>query len=487
MDASNAFNLLNRKTALFNIQSLCPSIATVLINTYRDPSMLFVDGHILYSQEGTTQGDPLAMPMYALAILPLIHKLCDHNMQTSQLWYADDATAFGSLSHLREWWDKLVSCGPSYGYYPNASKTWLVTKETHQQEAATLFYGTGVQITTEGRPHLGAAIGTPSYVHQYVSDKVQQWATELEKLADIAKTQPHAAYAAFTHSLSSRWSFITRTIPDISNLLQQLEDTLQQKFIPALTGKSAPSDLERQLLSLPARLGGIGVANPIVRCNMEYNASQELCRPLVDHILQGYLSYPSAVIQEQLLAKATNKNNRQQLEKELASNLQSSLSPTLQRAMTLAQEKCASSWLTTLPINEFGFALHKSAFRDALALRYGWQPLNVPLACSCGKSFTIDHVLSCAKGGFPSIRHNEIRDVTATLLSEVCHDVSTEPHLQSLEGETFPRRSANTEDGARLDIVASGFWGGRFEYDVRVFNPHAVSNTPIAAVNLPTP
>ena len=145
----------------------------------------------------------------------------------------------------------------------------------------------------------------------------------------------------------------------------------------------------------------------------------------------------------------------------------------------LAQEKGASSWLTTLPISEFGFSLHKSAFRDALALRYGWQPLNVPTTCACGKGFTIDHMLSCARGDFPSIRHNDIRDVTATLVSEVCHDVCTEPHLQPLDGEAFSLRSANANDGARLDIVASGFWGDRFErtyYDVRVFNPHATSN-----------
>jgi len=103
----------------------------------------------------------------------------------------------------------------------------------------------------------------------------------------------------------------------------------------------------------------------------------------------------------------------------------------------------------------------------------------VPTTCSCGKSFTIEHVLSCVKGGFPSIRHNEIRDVTSTLLSEVCHDVATEPHLQPLNGEVFPHRSANAEDGARLDIVASSFWGGRYErtfFDVRVFNPYATSN-----------
>ena len=44
VDATNAFNSLNRQTALHNIQKLCPSIATALINTYRAPSELFVDG-----------------------------------------------------------------------------------------------------------------------------------------------------------------------------------------------------------------------------------------------------------------------------------------------------------------------------------------------------------------------------------------------------------------------------------------------------------
>ena len=68
------------------------------------------------------------------------------------------------------------------------------------------------------------------------------------------------------------------------------------------------------------------------------------------------------------------------------------------------------------------------------------------------------------------MRHNEVRDITATLLTEVCH----EPHLQSLLGESLSHRSAITEDGARRDVAIYGFWGGRFEkafVDVRVFNP----------------
>ena len=56
-------------------------------------------------------------------------------------------------------------------------------------------------------------------------------------------------------------------------------------------------------------------------------------------------------------------------------------------------------------------------------------------------------------------RHNEIRHLTVHLLTEVCHCVSTEPTLQPITGEVFNHATAITEDGARLDIAANGFWG----------------------------
>ena len=83
VDASNAFNSLNRDAALHNIQQLCPSLSKIIINTYREDSQLFIDGSTLYSQEGTTQGDPLAMAMYAIAITPLIHQLEDDGIKQS--------------------------------------------------------------------------------------------------------------------------------------------------------------------------------------------------------------------------------------------------------------------------------------------------------------------------------------------------------------------------------------------------------------------
>ena len=47
-----------------------------------------------------------------------------------QVWCADAAAAGGSLSSLRRWWDNL----PGYllvqkvGYFPTATKSWLVVK-----------------------------------------------------------------------------------------------------------------------------------------------------------------------------------------------------------------------------------------------------------------------------------------------------------------------------------------------------------------------
>ena len=64
------------------------------------------------------------------------------------------------------------------------------------------------------------------------------------------------------------------------------------------------------------------------------------------------------------------------------------------------------------------------------------------------RAFSIEHALSCPKGGFPILRHNEIRELTANLLTEVCHKVSIEPDLQPLTGESL--RGASSI-GARLD------------------------------------
>ena len=70
VNATNTFNSLNHQVALQSIRRLCPPLTTILINTYRAPTELFVDGDILLSQEGTMQGDPLSMFIHVLTTIP---------------------------------------------------------------------------------------------------------------------------------------------------------------------------------------------------------------------------------------------------------------------------------------------------------------------------------------------------------------------------------------------------------------------------------
>ena len=191
-------------------------------------------------------------------------------------------------------------------------------------------------------------------------------------------------------------------------------------------------------------------------------------------ILTHNPSYPKQVQQEQRQVKAQLHSRHRSDTVDEANTLKSTLCTAKQRSMEQASEKSASSWLSAIPVSRYGFTLHKQAFRDALCLRYGWMPARLASHCPCGQAFSVSHAFSCSKGAMPSIRHNAIRDLTAQLLTEVCPTVGTEPALQPLSGETFPFRSANVEDGARLDIRAQNFWDRSKQttfFDVRILTP----------------
>ena len=173
MDAANAFNSLNRASSLYNIQKICPEFATYLINTYREPAKLFISnsgGQYILSSEGTTQGDNCASGFYSIGVQPIINTL-NSIEGTKQIWYADDAGVGGNLRSLKQWWDTLLIHGPTYGYFPNATKTWLVVKPQFLDEAKHFFKHTGVMITSEGQKYLGATIGSDTFTEKFVTKK----------------------------------------------------------------------------------------------------------------------------------------------------------------------------------------------------------------------------------------------------------------------------------------------------------------------------
>ena len=484
-DASNAFTSLNRNCALHNMRFICPALATVLHNTYQMPVRLFVHGgEELQSCEGTTQGDPLGMAMYALAITPLINELHSQCPEVSQIWFADDSTATSDCTALRKWWDLLCTSGPKFGYHPNASKSFLIVKEPYIDKAKKIFQDTNVIITSQGARHLGAALGSSDFIHHFVKLKVSQWIGEIERLAKFASSQPHASYAAFIHGVQGKWSFLQRTVKGISALMQPLEDCIRNKLIPAIIGRPSVSDLERDLLSLPARMGGMDIRFP-TESDGSFSASVKITSSLAEKIIRQDVYSPLSTDVTNRCIFEVKRQKSVDNEKKLQ-DIRQHLSTNLLRLLDCALEKGASSWVTTIPLDNHGFMLHKGDFRDAICLRYGWSIQNLPAQCGCGQSLSVDHAFICHKGGYPSLRHNEIRDLTATLLHEVCPNTSIEPGLQPLHDEQLDHATAIRDDEARLDIKATSFWrrGQDAFFDVRVFHPNASSYRQKSLANL---
>ena len=90
----------------------------------------------------------------------------------TQIWYTDDAASMVKIHQIWEWWSQRLNLGPGYGYFPNAAKTWFITKDKHLSLVQSIFDGTGVEINTRDWPYLGASIGCREYVESFVGDQV---------------------------------------------------------------------------------------------------------------------------------------------------------------------------------------------------------------------------------------------------------------------------------------------------------------------------
>ena len=450
VDAENAFNSLNRNVALHNISYVCPALAIVLNNCYWIPSRLIVSrGGELLCEEGTTQGDPLGMAMFALLLVPLqvLLKLSEICESLSQVWFADDAFGAGSFKGLRQWWDALSTLGPSFGYHPKASKTCLVIHPDDEEAAQAVFGATGIIITTEGKWHLGGALGSVPFMEEYLKHKVDEWRMEVEKIAEVAGSQPQAAYAAFVHGTINKWNYVCRTVANCGHLLQPVEDAIQQKLIPTTTRRPPCSWEERALLALPTKLGGLGLTDPTSTADHERDASREITASMV----QSIITQETVFSQDPTTANTSINDIKRRKKEHQESNfarIYDALEPPSRRLLDCACEPGASTWLSAVPVEEHGFCLSKSSFTDALSLWYGWQLPDLSSKCACGKPFSVAHVMICHKGGLPTLWHNEVRDLTAALLAETCKGVSVEPPLQALDDEEFNFRSSNRDDEA---------------------------------------
>jgi hypothetical protein len=173
------------------------------------------------------------------------------------------------------------------------------------------------------------------------------------------------------------------------------------------------------------------------------------------------------------------RKTRELAEKAKFTALKSSAGAVDARRMQRATE--TGAWLTAMPNTLNGTDLSADEFKDNLRLRLGLCPTSLPRRCEgCNERFTVEHAMSCAKGGLVLLRHNDIAAEWGSLCAQaLTHSaVSAEPLIHSRRDVVVAGATGALPDpDLRGDVGVHGFWaaGTQAIFDVRVTDTDAPS------------
>ena len=489
VDATNGFNKLGHKAMLWTVRHRWANGARFSFNCYRHSAQLLLrrrakDCTIILSREGVTQGDPLSMVLYGLSLTPLADSIRRAVPTVVQPWYADDAAMAGPVSGIRDAQRLLLELGPQRGYFPEPEKSVLIAPSTATPDSLSPVAEFNFQ-QAQGHRYVGGFVGSSEEEKAWLAPQIQQWVDGVNSLAKVAKRFPQTAYAGLAKSLQSEWQYVQRVTPDVDDLFAPVEEAIATHFLPALFDTKVEEIAPlRALLSLPVRCGGLGIPNPTTTGEDCYASSTGGTQLLKDSLIAG--TPLCASTHQSVASQARRKARKQRTAAQDArfDELASTERPTVKRRMERSAR--TGAWLTTMPSLLNGTDLSADEFRDSLRIRYGLIPLGLPHRCDgCSDRFTVEHAMSCKKGGLILQRHNDVAaewgHLCGQALTPSC--VSDEPLIQ-ISRDVQVAGTDRTEPTPELrgDIAVHGFWrrGTTTIFDIRVTDTDAPSNRGIA-------
>ena len=255
VDVTNTFNSLNRQAALRNIRYLCPPLSKILINTYREDVRLFIDGETLptvtgrhHSRGSTCYGD--------------VRHSCQSTDPPTKTWH-NKTNLVCRRCHC---WGKAQQLarmvGLSHQYWP---RVWLLPEciknmahcEGRIQGWSHIYLWRNPSGHYWGRAEISRIRHRKGNVHRELCTTESH---HLDRRVGSPLIHSHHSTTCSLYCFHT-WSDKQMDVfsKNHSDLIKPLEETIRKVFLPNLTGQNAFNDMERDLLALPARLGGLGI------------------------------------------------------------------------------------------------------------------------------------------------------------------------------------------------------------------------------------
>jgi hypothetical protein len=370
----------------------------------------------------------------------------------------------------------LETYGPARGYYPEPSKSIFVpctpeaTDECKRRLAEFEFQ------FRDGSRYVGGFIGSDDAKREWLEPQIQKWVAGIETLSRVAKRYPQTAYAGLVKSLQTEWTYLQRVVPGIEGVLAPLEEAIQKFFLPALFEESeANLTALRPLLGLGVGKAGLGVPDPSDTARGNLIASQSITGALTESLVER--SPLNTVVYSQGASQIRKDCRRDRMiqDTQTLDDLKAASSSLVERRrMERASE--TGAWLTVMPDRLNGTDLSADEFRDSLLLRFGLTPHSLPHRCEgCQQRFSVEHAMTCKKGGLVLLRHNDLSSEWQELCAQALSPsaVSDEPLIHNGQGQQEGGAGVGLTEPLpeiRGDVSAHGFWsrGTTAIFDIRV-------------------
>ena len=477
LDLSNAFNLVSRQTLLAEATELLPILGRYACAAYSAPSPLFFGPfHVLSSESGVQQGDPLGPLLFCLVLRKFWRLHAPDVPLPFKAWYADDGCLGAAPASLRAVVDAFTLHGPEFGLQINEEKCEVVTRT-----GAPLAELPGVThvASLADWSLLGAPCGGDAQRERVSRTVAASLARKLRLLARVAAEDLQMAFVLLRccGAFPSLVFFLRAMGPwpaweDVDKALDSV--------VGALLGADGAACAQ---VSLPLSRGGLGLRASVpfgpVACIAAICRAKELallftsrCFP-PDALLLASLASPvlaqfplalqqalelagpcqhagvggADVVQVRLQAKLSSS-----IDGELAARVRAGLDPR-GIARVAAAANGTNLWLLCPPDTSNLLVLSSPAFRALARFRLGLPVTDVPRPCQfclrVDADVLGDHSLSCMAGGVRTLAHNALRDklfqlATSALLSP------------QREVSVFPASSSQ-----RIDLVVRGGFGHR--------------------------
>lgn len=189
-----------------------------------------------------------------------------------------------------------------------------------------------IQRLTSSKGVIGDTICTKTFV----TNKVKEWSHHADLLSNVAKDFPQLSFIAMTISLQLELKFIQQVIPMCALLFHSLETALSTTFLPTILSHTYSP--EEHLMSLPIRMGGLGISNPVLTSSLLNSTSRKATSLLTSAIKDLSSFSPFDHITQTILAKQDYNNQISATNEASFNYVLNSFDPNHQRGLLRSRE-----------------------------------------------------------------------------------------------------------------------------------------------------